>query len=286
MLAADDLHLLYPADTRGVNNGNLETVAWSQDGQSLYAGGRYYDGSTIPLFSWSQIGRGAYHSKALTSSSTIMDIQSLDDGRLVYGAADPMWGVLTNDGHKQLEKTALIVDYRDSELRLNNNASVLGFSHKGQSQVFDLPTQTYNKTTTALSPAKTTAKDFDISDWYDTFTPKFNQQPLKLQPNDMSRSLAISSDEQHFLLGTEWSLRYYDKQAHEQWRIATPSVAWAVNLSNDGRFAVAAFADGTIRTDLITPGVYGDVAIDVAVLSQVFVDESYFFTLGIAVLSE
>lgn len=52
VLSADDLHLLYAPDTHDVNNGDLGTVAWSQDGQILYAGGRYDDSlGRAPLLS-------------------------------------------------------------------------------------------------------------------------------------------------------------------------------------------------------------------------------------------
>ena len=43
---------------------------------------------------------------------------------------------------------------------------------------------------------------------------------------------------------TEWFLRYYD---HPGWSVPTPDVTWAVNLSPDGRYAVAALGDGTVR---------------------------------------
>ena len=39
VLSGDDLRLLYAADTAQVNNGSLNSVAWSADGQMLYAGG-------------------------------------------------------------------------------------------------------------------------------------------------------------------------------------------------------------------------------------------------------
>ncbi len=38
VLGGHDLAFLYAPDTTGINNGNLSSVAWSQDGNSLYAG--------------------------------------------------------------------------------------------------------------------------------------------------------------------------------------------------------------------------------------------------------
>ena len=60
VLAGEDLSFRYAPDTSSVANGNLSTVAWSRDGQRLYAGGRYSDSSGIhPILQWSQAGRGS-----------------------------------------------------------------------------------------------------------------------------------------------------------------------------------------------------------------------------------
>jgi len=39
VLSGTDLSLLYSPDTGGVDNGNIDILAWSSDGRSLYAGG-------------------------------------------------------------------------------------------------------------------------------------------------------------------------------------------------------------------------------------------------------
>jgi hypothetical protein len=44
-----------------------------------------------------------------------------------------------------------------------------------------------------------------------------------------------------------WSLRLFDRNGIEQWRVPAPSAAWSVNVAGNGQVAVAAFGDGTIR---------------------------------------
>jgi WD40 repeat protein len=63
VLDGEDLSLRYSPDTSGVAKGNLSNnlskVAWSRDGQRLYAGGLYGDSSGIhPILQWPQAGRG------------------------------------------------------------------------------------------------------------------------------------------------------------------------------------------------------------------------------------
>jgi WD40 repeat protein len=52
VLASMDLTRAYTADSTGVNNGNLFTVAWSRDERSLYAAGRYAVREWSPIRRW------------------------------------------------------------------------------------------------------------------------------------------------------------------------------------------------------------------------------------------
>jgi hypothetical protein len=63
----------------------------------------------------------------------------------------------------------------------------------------------------------------------------------------MSRSLAIAPGGKTFLLGTEWFLRLYDREGREKWRISTRVMSLCTNVSGNGKIALAALGDGTIR---------------------------------------
>ena len=49
------------------------------------------------------------------------------------------------------------------------------------------------------------------------------------------------------MLGTEWYLRAFNAKGNPLWGRDVPGTAWAVNIAGDGRLAVAAYGDGTIR---------------------------------------
>jgi hypothetical protein len=83
--------------------------------------------------------------------------------------------------------------------------------------------------------------------WYNTTKPSVLGRALAIKKYEMSRSLAFAADGQRFVLGANWSLRFYDRSGKERWNVPVPDTAWAVNLSADGRYAVAAFGDGTVR---------------------------------------
>jgi WD40 repeat protein len=254
VLDGHDLAFLYAPDTTGIDNGSLSSVAWSQDGNSLYAGGRYDDGSGIsPVLHWSQAGQGNY-TEWQASLMTIMDIRPLKNGRIVYGASDPAFAVLDNAGNKIVEQEASIADYRvvfDGDFGISHDGNTIhfGFDFRGERPArFSLSEQRL-----ILNPqpdTNLTAPDtssLDITGWKDTYEPKLNGKALPLEQYEMSRSLAIAPDKSKFLLGTEWYLRLFDTNGQQIWKVAAPSVAWGVNISGDGKKAVAAYADGTIH---------------------------------------
>ena len=83
------------------------------------------------------------------------------------------------------------------------------------------------------------------TDWFDTTTPRFDGRALALLPYEVARSLAASR--RGFVLGTEWSIYAFKHDGTQRWRQSLPGIAWAVNVSGDGRYVVVAVGDGTLR---------------------------------------
>src|SRR5262249_10872051 len=86
-----------------------------------------------------------------------------------------------------------------------------------------------------------------VEGWNDGVAPTLNGEPIRLEPYEPSQSLAIHQDNSRFVLGSQWYLRAFDAEGRLIWRRAAPSATWAVNISSDGRLAIAAYGDGTIR---------------------------------------
>lgn len=267
VLSDHDLSLLYAPDTSGVNNGDLSKVAWSADGNILYAGGRHSDSNNRKFIrAWTNGGRGGYSDILLNAKNTIRHILPLRDGGVVYGAADPALGALDTSGRQTLFNPSDIADYRDSQssFLLSADGETVQFAYEqfGKSPArFSLAErrlETLPQPATAgasqLQPTITEAKGLIITDWRDTYEPKLNDQPLKLEQYEMSRRLAIAPDASAFLLGAEWSIRLFDPTGKERWKVVVLGIAWSVNISADGRLAVAAYGDGTIRWHRMTDG--------------------------------
>lgn len=263
VLSGEDLSHLYSPDTSGVNNGNLGRVAWSVNGDYLYASGRYHDGpGNNPIRRWGRAGRGD-DLDLPGADSTIMQLLPLADGGLIFGAADPALERLDRAGKRIWLKDPAKADFRgvfQGGFLISQDGSQVRFSYEFGGKrparfslterrlVLDPPADP------ALQSPRLQAQGLVVEGWEDTDNPSLDGRPLRLQDYETARSLAIAADGRYFLLGTEWRLRYYDRSGKQIWQIPVPGIVWGVNISGDGRLGVAAFGGGTIRWYRLTDG--------------------------------
>jgi WD40 repeat protein len=260
VVSGRDLTALYDADTSFAQNGDLATVTWSQDGTRLYAGGTFGPRGHTPIVAWPRQGRGA-PMRFDATQDTVMHMAPLSNGRLLFAAADPSWGILGPEG--QHEQTALpdLLDFGyfedESNFRLSRDGTRVEFgSHvwDGQKSTHSLDRLDLNartlatgiRATAGLTPPRT--EGLPLADWRHSTAPKLAGQPLTgLDKEERVFALSIAANGGGFVLGTAWSLRSFDASGRQRWRQSTPSAAFLVNQSDDGRFVVAALNDGTIR---------------------------------------
>ena len=255
VLSGADLSFLYRPDTTGVDNGNLREVSWSSDGRDLYAGGIYQDNPGLySIRKWEDMGRGN-HTDHTASKNTIQDIVRLNDNGIIFGSAEPSFGIIDSSGKKTILRESSKPDYRDNDtgFLISNDGSTVQFGyelfgkHPARFSIIDrLLTLNPDRTDTLVAPV-TSSNGLVIENWKNSYSPRVNGKAVKLEKGERSRSVAISPDQNKFLLGTEWYLRLIDRGGNEIWNVSTPSVAWAVNIAQNGKVAVAAFGDGTIR---------------------------------------
>jgi WD40 repeat protein len=256
VLSSDDLEKLYSAYTGGFSGCDFGTVTFSSDGSYLYAGGtcqKLFDGERkFIIRRWDRAGKGSYIDIPV-SENTIIHILPLKDGGVVFGSAEPSFGIVDTSGRLALYKGNDIADLRGQldEFQVSYDGSVIRFGYEvwGTSPVvFDAGKRKFvDESSVRLLKPITEIKGLKITDWEGNYTPKLNGKPIELEPYELSRSLAISPDGKKFLLGTEWFLRLFDKNGKEIWNVPAPSAVWAVNISGNGKVAVAGFGDGTIR---------------------------------------
>jgi WD40 repeat protein len=262
LLSGRDLSFLAAPDTAGADNGNLGGVGWSADGGYLYAGGRYDKEEHNLIRRWSRAGRGSYEDLRTGAMNTIMDLASLPDGSIAFGSTDPAFGIVSPSGHVTLFAGPDIANYRNNQkgFLVSSDGGTIQFGYEyggkspGRFKVRNRPYDTDADGTGSLAPPRTAAPGLTVTDWKDRYDPKLNGRPLRLKMREHSRSLAIAPDGESFLLGTAMYLHGFDRAGEERWRIPVPGTPWAVNVAGNGKVAVAAFGDGTIRWYRMTDG--------------------------------
>jgi len=251
VLSARDLSFLYSPDTSGVDNGILSAVAFSADGHNLYAGGTYHNGIQSPILVWAAAGKGERR-ELMGAAMTIMHILPLKSGGIVYGSADPAFGVIDKSHARVLLQSAQIADYRANwegfGLSRDGKRVSFGYELHGKSPAtFDMEARTLILDGDAQGLFSPDTTGLNVTDWNNSTSPKLNGRALKLIQYETSFSFAVAPGNVGFLLGTHFSLRYFDQDGHEKWSSPVPGVTWGVNISRDGRLCTAAFSDGTIR---------------------------------------
>ncbi len=241
-LTADDLR------------GNLSNTAWSADGVRLFAGGksRRSDGERVVRI-WKVDGRR--HRGDLTASGrdTVLHLLSLHriDG-LAYGTAGPELGIFSGAGDRFFRKDAPLPYYRDHPegIPVSHDGSRISFrfSRQGRKTAFfsldDRLLRVGEGRERGLTPSH--ARGIEPSRWRDRNRILFGGRTFDLEPFEKGKSVCGSPDGATLLLGTSWNLHRFDRSGR-RWRTRLPGAAWAVNRTGDGRLAVAALGDGTIR---------------------------------------
>jgi WD40 repeat protein len=260
VFSGTDLSLLYVPDPKAINYGDFTAVAWSANGQKLFGGGYPYDkkrGGVIRA--WNNEGRGDYKETSV-STSAIFQILPLQKGGLVYCTARD-WGILDEDGKQVSKFEASTADYRGdgAGIFISDAGNKVSFQYvtngkfPARFSVYDRKLE-LGDNKKDLNPPVVKADGLNITDWESSKEPKLNGRIIEFYYKETSRSLAITPNEKSFLIGMENHLRLIDREGKELWRKSTPSVVWSVNASRNGKFAVAAIGDGTIRWYRITDG--------------------------------
>ena len=99
---AETLNFRFSADAKGIDRGDLSSVAWSGDGTHLVAAGQYsaqFQGQwKHPLLTFGRDGRRIGGSLPL-GADTVQDLQPCGDG-IAVATAQPAFGLV--DGHNQI----------------------------------------------------------------------------------------------------------------------------------------------------------------------------------------
>jgi WD40 repeat protein len=258
-LDGHDLHALPGPTTDGLNQ-KLAIVTWSRDGNKLFVGG----GSQV--YVWDNAGLG--QRRVLPGGEdTVLSTAATPDGGLLVAAGGPLLKYMEGDGHERWRKATLVSE-------LGSKHGVLSASRDGSIVDFGLPGHLFR------FDVKKLTLTLDLQADGLTAPPKRDGLPIIHVGSDLifagrkinleeaeACCLAISLDSQHFVFGTTRGLHARDANNRRMWRREAPSSStrpepfplpnagvWAVNITGDNRYVLAAYDDGTIRWHRLETG--------------------------------
>lgn len=246
--------ILQNPNVDGLTGASLSSVAWS--GNDLLAAGGAGKGNQRIIRRWSYSGGAPVD--VPVAENTITSLAVLSNGTWLYATAEPSWGIVTAEGRSLVRHNSPITDFRSIfhhhfalsedgltvEWRLRSSPKQIArfdLSKESEPLTIDPPQET------TFTQAIITDTQVPVKNWENSATPMLGKTPLKLGRNEISRSLSIAADHSGFVLGTDYYLHWFDAKGQEFVKIDVPASAYGVNLSRDGRYLVAALADGTIR---------------------------------------
>ncbi|WP_451980753.1 caspase family protein [Azospirillum endophyticum] len=254
VLSGTDLKTRWSPKTTGITGGSFAAVAW--DGTALVAAGTAtQDGKRNVVRRWADAGKGAFADIAAARDS-VTHLLALPGGGVAFAAADPGWGEIDSAGRLRFARMGDVADYRDIHLGrfgLSDDGLVLefGMEQGGRRPMrFDVLARSLTAAPDpqpGLNRPTADGPGIGVADWRNTRTPKVNGQPVKLDSGEWARSVTVLGAQRRVLLGGEFSLRLLDSAGAELARAEVPAAVWGVVASADGRVAVAALGDGTLR---------------------------------------
>jgi WD40 repeat protein len=245
---------------------NLARVAWSRDGTRLYAAGDAWRGTGTVLV-WSAGGHGPRQIIAQPGfSNAAGDIIPLADGAIVTTSLSGDIALTGSEGTRRATVTPIRAELRTAidlsdatrQLLVAPDGKRVAWTQGGANGRWDVADATGFDLAAAAQPpaglADWSASDgrISVTEWYLGPDPKLNGRALELAPTE--RALSVAVRDGRVLLGGDYFLRFFDGRGQQIWQHPIPDSAYRVNQSSDGRLAVAALGDGTVRWYRLSDG--------------------------------
>lgn len=241
-------------------SGGLGAVAWGPDGSLLAAGSLRGAGGGVVLRRWAG-GAGA-PADVPAANDTIFQIAALADGGVMLAGAGPILARLDPRGRTVFRLASPGLDFRDVAdrlFRVSDDGMAVEFQTRAMAAPWRIDMAA--RSITALAPTRgispvpppqaTLAPR--VTHWRNLPAPEVDGHVIGLDPQELARAFAVSPRQDIILFGTDYAMRAVRRDGRPAGTAALPAAAWAVGMSSDGRVAVAALGDGTLRWFGLSP---------------------------------
>ena len=249
----------------------ISTIAWSRDGEVLYASGQPNQKKSKYIFAWNRKGTGTESHlfiplEVITKTNGLVVTQK---GNLFFAVGLSGLGELDADGKLRYFRPVERASFQKNHdyFAVSADGAIVRFSYTPYSQdraAFNILTRTFEKAEQiddlVFLPTRTT-EYIDLQFWdswgiQSKVMPKLNRRPLPDFRNTREQpfSFGISPDGESFFIGTNITLRKYNRFGHLLWQRPLPAAAYALAISRDSTYLLAGLGDGTIHWYAQTDG--------------------------------
>ena len=260
VLDARDLEPIRNLNVAGPAPRNLTRVGWSPDSSALYATGEPLQGETATVFRW-RVAGSALADRAFVTEGRIGDLAVTRDQSVAFASDEPSLGMLDAAGKIRYRLLSGIPNYgADVRLRVARDGSeveVAGGPVSGELRRFSVLRGTLARLSVPspdLMPPTTSTREWHVTRWGKPDGPHINGNRIVLEPYEEPHAFTIAANAGTLLIGTEWALRAVNAHGDAKWTVRTSTAVRAVNSSQDGRYAVAVLADGTLNWYALADG--------------------------------
>lgn len=242
---------------------SLCCISWTPKGETLSIYGQHAERSRTPLYRIADGGMGVVE-RFTPGEGTLTNSQGLADGGLVFATDRPELLRVDAQGRLLAAARASSGDFHflGEGLRVSHDGHVLSFKldpHGPPVRLspLDAPDQALallgegRQAPELLPPRRDgvlrlqgTLGHYSYKNPDDL---RVNGNVLQLEPFESVWSWASHPEQSLLAIGTAWAVRLVNAQAQPLWRHDFTSAALGVNINGDGRWVIAALADGTLR---------------------------------------
>jgi WD40 repeat protein len=235
-------------------DSHLGNVCFSKDGKYLYASGNVRNGRDFQILrKWRLQDFTLSRDIALPTKNTVLHISPTNNNQIIFTTAEPNWGIIREDDSIGFSTSVGIVEFF-------GQASYLGISEDGSRIKLRLQSESFSESIFSINDLTLNAatnneqgfflpqqsKNY-LDKWENSSEPLAFKRAVSLEQNEFSYSACTNHTFSNFAIGTNRFLRFYNARGEILWKIPSPEVAWAVNITKDNKKIIVAFGDGTVR---------------------------------------
>ncbi len=249
---------IYEAIRPNSLGGTAESMAWSADGEHLYLAGNLVAGSPPSLIA--RLGKPDDDPQFETvracgeqTECSIAGLLALKDGRILFASANQHGlGFLDAKGKVERFEAAPLASFVGlgdyGRFLLSGDGTAVRFSYQQDGREaawFSAARGELVVTQEAKGFEGVPPEDLDEVRGLGTEHVLYRGKELDLEGEEGLRAIAAPGG--GFLLSTQWRVLRFDAEGRQVWQTELPQSPEAIHISGDGRFAVAALIDGTLR---------------------------------------